>query len=360
MPDQSFNSQNWPPQTPGGNNMPIGTGEGESPLATPPSPKIDLRTMASDMNSLKETGGGAPKAYVPEMPAAQPAPMPSSSFEPLKISNAETPASFPAAITPAKSKKGLFWGLVALIVVAGLGAAGYFFVYPTFFAGPKTAETTLPPTTEIPPPTQPEVQNPTPIPTPETPAAAPTIQNHVSLFKTAADTTADVTLATTDLTSLAAALPFATADVPILKEVVLRDAQNNILTLSQVINLFFAQDITNDVLNEFNPDLTTFVYTDNAGTWPGLILAPSQNANLTDLQTKLNQELEAGTHLTGLFLSNPGTAGTTWKTGSTNAVSNRYLTFSTVGFALNYGWVGQNLLISSSYNGFKEAINRLQ
>src|SRR3990167_7902408 len=79
MAEENFSGSSWPP-TPGG-NPPLSTGEGESPLANPLAPKIDMRTMESDKNSSKESGGAAPRPYVPppatsEMSQTKETPMP--------------------------------------------------------------------------------------------------------------------------------------------------------------------------------------------------------------------------------------------------------------------------------------------
>ena len=90
MPDEQPSQKQWPDQGQGKSPPPLGTGEGEVPLAQPPreamfesdsamagaakpsdpvvpskGPGLDMRTSASDVESIQKEGGGAPKPYTP-------------------------------------------------------------------------------------------------------------------------------------------------------------------------------------------------------------------------------------------------------------------------------------------------------
>ena len=124
-------------------------------------PDVDVRTFGSDVKSMADTGGGAPKPYQPAAPAES-QPVPQEEKKPFG-EVFETPGEVspvPAEMPPAgmqefgaapKFKKGLFAGLLVLIIVVGLGAIGYFYVYPTFFGGVSEIES--------PPPAAPEPAN---------------------------------------------------------------------------------------------------------------------------------------------------------------------------------------------------------
>lgn len=83
----------------------------------------------------------------------------------------------------------------------------------------------------------------------------------------------------------------------------------------------------------------------------------NSSSSLAAVKSAFNQIFEASTSWTGAFTQDPGAAGS-WKSGSTSGVTNRYLTFGN-GSALNYGWSGRTLIISTSYNGFKDALSKL-
>ena len=193
----------------------MGTGEGEAPLV----PKIDLRTMTSDLDSIKEGGGGPPRPYVPPPPTfgkTEEQAEPASSFEPPKIE--ETAAvQFPAGVPLGGKPKsrGVFMVILVVILIVGLGAVGYFFAYPYFFKQPER-EAAAPPSAETPTPTiltipiVPEGEflptegvatetEASPIETPPPPLLS---ADHISLFKKAAAASSEISPAALNLTSL--------------------------------------------------------------------------------------------------------------------------------------------------------------
>lgn len=350
MADDQY-GDSWKPQSS------LGTGEGESPLATPPAPSIDMRTMSSDVKSIEESGGGVPRPYVPPPPMPGSSPKPETpkeeSFAPPGIATAEMPptppASFPTATggTP-KSKKTLFGVVVIVLLIAGFAAVGYYFVYPYLFAN---APVTPAPTPETPLPTPPV--NP-PAPTSETPP--PQGITHISFFKTAADTVQTPTLATLEPGGLG--ILFSTAAVPTLTEVIFRGSDGNVLSFSQIVSMLAPTTFTADVTKSFEDDATFFTYANGKGTWLGIIAKAKPDAALGTLETNV-AKIEQSSEVNNFFLTNPGTPGV-WKDGTTSGVTSRYITFSLAGAGFNYGWSGNFLVVSGSYDGFKEALKRLQ
>lgn len=384
MAEENLAGQSWPPnpqtgsgQVPqAGGEKPLSTGEGEAPLV----PKIDLRTMASDLGSIKESGGGPPRPYVPPPPTfnkpEEPVGAASPPFEPPKIGET-APVQFPAGV-PLEGKpksKGLFVVILAVIIIVGLGAIGYFFVYPYFFKQSKEEAVEAPPPTpkeEAPAPILPAVPTipeaelsppgeeaattteTSPIETPPPPLTTP---SHVSLFKKAADASSEVNLAALDLTSLKQAWGSETAEVPVLKELVVKE--NEALVGSADLLKILLPTLFGEGPNLFEDDFSLFVYVKANGTWPGFILKKKSDAESAQITSRLTA-LEATNEIVNLYVSDPGTPSGVWKNGSTSGISNRYTTFSKAGYALNYGWVGDLLVFSASYDGFKEAVKRLQ
>jgi len=352
--------------------QPLGTGEGESPLAKPTVPNMDVRTMASDMQSIN-TGSPAPKPYAPVAPSSgnipsfsaptPPPPAPEQSFQIPQTDSSATPTSPETPVK--KSNRGLFTVIIIVIAVIALAALGYFVIYPIFFAAPVTPTPTVTNPEPTPPVTEP-VPTPTPEPTP-TPAttttpAAVTAPAHISLFTIPADNQLETSIVTTGATL--ASLVISTTATPAISEITYKDATGNLMKFSDVLRSAAGLDIAANqtLLTAFN-DLTAtgLVYIDSANAkWLGFAAQLTSGADTASVSAAFKQVLESATNYSGLFASAPGTAQT-WKDGQISGVTgNRYLLFSNSGFALDYGWVGNKLVIMTSYNGFKEAARRLQ
>jgi cytoskeletal protein RodZ len=391
MADDAFNQNQWPDKD-----------KGQSP-SQPPKPDVDVRTFDSDVKSTAQSGGGAPKPYTPPTPpppkpAQEPKPVeePKQSFgqvfpsasskgdggEPQSEQKepSPTPMNFDAAgleaegMKPKKSPKGLFIGILVLIIVVGLVALGYFFIYPVFFGSPGEVAEVAPPAPSE--PSQPEVPVVPQVPVvteeeettapeeesgetaePETPAP-PAVTEHNSLFTTAADVSGDVTLSSISVTAYKDSLEFATAEVSVLKEVVFRTGEGEFVSFDDLLGVLLPTVFTGELNQSFEPDFTLFTYTDSNGTWPGFVAQLGEGATLADVQSGVSA-LENSANLANLYLASPGTEGS-WGSGSVEGVSNRYLPFSQSGASLNYGWKGNLLVVSTSFPGFREALQRLE
>ena len=147
MADQNFNQVPSPSPAGGGGQK----------------PPMDVRTMASDLNSIQ--GGGSPQSYTPKGPdpkpnqaAPQPETQPSQNFN-FQIPQVPTDLSAPAAspempIKQKKSGRGALVGIISFVVVIALGALGYFVVYPMLSTSSpsKTQTVQINTTTENPTP----------------------------------------------------------------------------------------------------------------------------------------------------------------------------------------------------------------
>jgi len=342
--------------------QPLGTGEGESPLAKPTVPNMDVRTMASDMQSIN-TGSPTPKPYAPAAPSSgnipsfsAPTPPPPAPEQSFQIPQTDTSATSTSPETPVKkSNKGLFTVIIIVIAVIALAALGYFVIYPIFFASPVTpAPVATTPATE-----------PTPTPTPEnTPAPAPTVPApvHISLFTVPADSSLEMSTVTTGATLANTSLN--TTAAPAISEITYKDSSGNLMRFSDILRAATGLDIaTSQILATAFNDLTAtgLIYVDsNNAKWLGFAAQLASGADTASVGAAFKQTLESVTNYDGFFVSAPGTAQT-WKDGQISGVTgNRYLLFSNSGFAVDYGWVGSKLVIMTSYNGFKEAARRLQ
>jgi hypothetical protein len=265
------------------------------------------------------------------------------------------------AAAPKKKTKGLFILVFALVVLA-LAAVGYFIVYPMVSSQlePAVVAPIVPaPSPEPEPaviPTPPTGNETPPVTPPVTPPTTPTL--HASLFTTPADMTENTALPEMSPAAVATALGFDTAEVPIFREIIFQDQSGTPRPPTGVLTALDPETFTPEVLALLNSDATFFTYTDAAGTWFGAVVSAATGVALPDLRTAM-QRIETSVTLKNFFLSDPGTPGT-WKSGATEGVGNRYVAFSKPGFALNYAWKGSQFVISSSYEGFKEALRRVE
>jgi hypothetical protein len=352
-------NNNYPGQIPGQGQQ-IGTGEGESPIIKSTIPNMDVRTMASDMQSV--SSGSAPKPYAPQtttpanVPPRTPSPItppPDQSFQIPQTDVLENQSGEP---TPKKSSKGIFTALIVFIVVVGLAALGYFVIYPIFFAAPATPVPAVP----APEPTPTPSPEPAPTPTPEPTSTAPVIPApvHASLFTTPADSQIETSVVTNG--SALSGLTLNTTASPSLTEIVYKGSDGTLIKFGGILNEVLRLDISSNpaLASAFN-DLTAtgLVYGDGSARWLGFAVQLSAGANAS---AAFQQAFEAVASYGNLFASDPGTAQI-WKDGQiTGVTGNRYLLFSKSGFAVDYGWVGNKLVIMTSYDGFKDAVNRLK
>jgi hypothetical protein len=348
------NDNIYPGQNPG---QSIGTGEGESPLAKPVVPNMDVRTMASDMQSMG-AGNAAPKPYAPQASAPENIPMSPAPSAPQAEQSFQIPqpdmsmGAQPAEPAPKKNGRGVFTALAVFIAVIGLAALGYFVIYPIFFAAPVAPVVENTPTPEPVLPVEPE-------PLPEPSSTIPNVPApHVSLLTMAADATESPSLPTMELTNLKA-MGMGTSANPTLTEIVLKDQSEVNLTLSQITALLAPTTFTPNVIGNFESDPTFFAYTDKDGRWLGLVAKVRSDASLEAVKADVSK-LEQSNETANFFGKDPGTPGE-WKNSQVaGATDVRYQLFSNAGFAFDYGWVGNKLVIATSYDGFKEAVRRLQ
>lgn len=370
----------------------------------PQKKNVDVRTMASDLNSIQN--GGTPQSYTPQTPAPEtpkqsPAPAPSPKPAPgapavpgatpsdnnFNFEIPQVPTDMnqmpgtEAAPMPKKKGKGAVVGLIAFVIVLALGAIGYFLIYP-MFTGSKPAPTETATTQPVTTPENNQNQLPvtagvatttetsTPAAGTTTPAASETATTtetstapaapteHVSLFAT---TDGSVTSATPLSGSDLASLSLGTSKEPALVEVTFKNQNGNLIPFSTLMQSLLSMDLSKSGLSQaFDPaSVSGFVYVDaNGNRWLGFVAKLTATSSLVDEKASFGQIFESNTNLKNFFSTDPGTEGA-WKDGEA-ATSNRYVLFSKNGYGIDYGWKGNTLVISSSYDGYKAAIQDLQ
>ncbi|MFA6407547.1 MAG: hypothetical protein WCV80_02475 [Candidatus Paceibacterota bacterium] len=375
MADFQFPGQQWSNQNPV-----IGTGEGEVPLAKIPT-EPTMRTMASDVASIKETGGGEPRPYIPKeippsfpdmsqpvtpkkdfvVPPVIPAFVPPQEMGAVSI---PTPQGTSGESGKGKSKSGIFIGIAVFVTLVGLAAIVYFFVIPKFTTTPVETPTATP---VIPPIEVPEIietattteQEPIIPPVPPTSESSqlPTVDTHSSLFKNSADLTSEVTLTEVTMDSVKKSLEASVVEVPVLREIVFKNSTGKVYALSALLPLFSSSTFTTSTNALFAPDATFFTYADSKGVWPGFVLRLATGADSTVAKTDI-KKLEVGNEFASFFLTDPGT-GQAWKDGKVGTTTARYAPFSKTGIAFSYVWFENNLIVSTSYAGAQAASKKL-
>lgn len=377
--EENLNQQNW-----GG--MKSNTGS----VPPPPPPEITLRTMESDLSSIKQTGGEnpVPKAFTPpEVQKQNNMELEDLSREEGMIKPNSGDGVIPPSEPPKKKLKIFILITVLILVIAGAAFAGYKYIYPMFkpvMEVPQPQPVTVPESLPIAEAPLPEVAIPLPeatlplpegtlpigetpiIPEPEqVPVIAPVVlKPHVSLLVSAADSVASLTLsASTSLVSIKELLTAESANKPetatALKEVALSD-QGGQLVFSDTLPMFLTAFTSIELAPLFDEDFTSVIFYDSNGAWPGMVAKLKDGADAAAAKT-LMAKLETSADLKNLYIGDPGTPAVAgFKAGSANNLALKYLSFSKTGASLNYGWTSNNLLVvSTSYNGVKAILTKL-
>lgn len=375
--EQNFQGQQWPNNNQK-NPQPIGTGEGEVPLVDPSSSKIDLRTMSSDMSSIKEMGGNVPRPYTPppSIPNVEP-----KKVEPPKNIPQQNQATFSVnqtfptqtqntqQATPIKKQKGsgLFIAILVIIVLAGLAAVGYFFVYPKFASEPVvdvTEEEVVAINENI--PQEEEIVPLVPIATTTTSTQEmeivpesniPVNEIHSSFLKTTSDLVLDSKLASFGINDLKQTIEFTSTTLPLFKEIIWKNENNKPITFGYVSELFAPDFFTKEFTDKFESDFTAFAYTNTKGTWLGFISKLKDGVQLGQVQDSMSA-LQRSPSLSNFFLVDPGIINP-WKDGKVNKKPTSLADFSLSGATISYTWFDTYLLVSTNLDGASEAAKRL-
>ncbi len=358
------NPSSWP-------SMPTNDQNSGAPKPPPPPPpEITLRTMKSDLESIKQTGGSnpTPKPFTPsEFKSIPVTPPPPPTINPNPINFGQVPeqkkvstATFSAdkelsaiaadtetIAAPSVQKKkiiGLIGGLIAVAVI--FAVLGYKFVFPFFMSNQTetpTTQTNNAPVTE----TTPVVTT-----TQEETAQAPIHQSQLSL----PDGVYPVQLSLVDALSINAAINQQSDNVVTgtLSEVTLSDTKGQIAA-SKFLHLFIPE-MSNDLLAFFEEDFTATIYKDANGVWPAYVFKLKTDPAASGAQNFINNTIETSANLQSFFLSNPGTVAQGFKSGNISGNATRYLPYPNAGASLNLAWIQNRLIISTSFNGLKKLI----
>ncbi|MBI2278755.1 MAG: hypothetical protein HYU81_01685 [Candidatus Brennerbacteria bacterium] len=358
----------------------IGAGEGESPLGAPrpqveprpipPPPSLETRTFASDLDSIRTSGGSEPTPYTPAATTPpKPAAIPIAEAAPLgahlPVPPASADPSFSSPTLPPSATGGgkrVFVAILSFLIVIGLGAVGYFFIYPLFTAE-EEAPVTVTPTPSAPAlPEEIFSDEVAEVPALEAPAADPwsgvlTLSSHRSIFQIIPDTTTELILAEPALAAVKSSVPSGAVATPLLSETVFKTPSGGFVPLSVIASLIAPTFFTPERLAAFNDDAAYYTYAAPNGTWFGVAMPLKADVPIGPVQDGMSA-LQADPNLLNFFLENPGEKGV-WADGRVRGKPASQVSFSAPDAVFSYVWMGRTLLLSTNLTGAEEAARRL-
>ncbi len=344
------NVQQTPPSPPSPPpSMPQQSQPGQ-PLAgasVPPPPKkqIDVRTMASDAQSLKSSGGfGAePKTFTPNDFGKGPAYQPKKDIP--KIKGQTNP-----------KKHILFIGIGVVVVLVAAAAVAYFFILPIF--SQKTPVVPPPPV----PTEEKAVTEQAATTTTEQATTTEAVQSfvHQTFFKGAPEFVKQVPLSKLSVGDLSSALESA-IDSSSTKDSITEVAftvDEKPLSAQELLSTVLPPESINSIFTE---DFTAYAYYDGSNVWPGYVFLLNDGEDKAAAEKTVAEWIEKNTNLENLYINAPGARDKDgFRDGSVGAIATRYLPFAEKGASLNYGWLNNYLIIGTSFNGFQSGVNLLK
>jgi len=325
-----------PPPPPAPNAQPSASQGGVVP--PPPPRQVDIRTMNSDQESLKASGGLGTQPKTVSTGAPVPAPGKGKKLD-------------SAAPRGSDKKKALFIGLGIIVFLAAAAAVANYLILPMFLEDVEVSD--LPEITEAPPA--------------EDQVVTPTVNTfvHQSYFEESTDVSGEINLNSLTLPNLDASLTsFANLEASNVA-----GSMSEFNVTEGLVATPVSADETLDVLlpdvnlaTPLEEDFTGFLYFDGTTYYPGYIFA--LDGDVTDdevMKGIFRTDFESSNSLESFFLDDPGAPDASgFQDGmAVDGSTSRWMAFSNEGVSLNYAWKGDFLVISTSFDGFKEAIAKL-
>ncbi len=274
----------------------------------------------------------------PETPPVSPSPMTPPASQPDFLSSDNlAPSPVPAGVEAGpRPLRVIVFVLVGLIFVVGIGALGYFVIYPIIFPAKAPAENpavnTLPPVTQA---------------------------SHASYLKASPSGTAEIKLGDTNYPTIASALQNESLNQ-------LADGQYKEVRISsnsgQVPFAAYLGGVSPATKalalgDWFENDFTALLYYDPAGVWPVYVAKLKQGVAPSAVMSGF-KGAEGVLDLSNFYLNSPGTFSA-FKDGKVATYATRYTIASTPGAAFNYGVAGDYFIISTNYNALKGVLPKL-
>ena len=308
--------------------------------AVPSSPaEVAVRTMASDIASIAESGGGSPRPHPVKVflqaERNENIPRPTSIFSSSAASRPETLPKKPFFSNPAY----LFSSLAVSVAIVFL--AGYF-IYPFFNKKPVQENQAVVP-----------ISN-----------QAPETFESIQFFSQSTDGifTLDVPSAIEGLQAIREQLVSKVGNLSgSFFEVKIENGGGQPVSavsfFPSIKSDIFGADFLN---NNFEKDFRLFLYKDKSIFWPGYILQIKAGESRIFLQALAQPKIEnASSGWNNLFLEPAGTPGAQFRDEMLSGQPIRILNFSNSSSVIAYGWFHEKyLVISTSPEGLKQAVLR--
>lgn len=322
-------------------------------IPPPPHQEFGLRTMASDLEAIRESGGNIPGSQLsisPSIPAPESetpvipgyAGPKESIFQPATSKVSTTPFLVPL---PKKTFLKSFLIIIGvLIILGGLAILGYFVIYPLIFPAqeitPSITQTNQTSTSNFAIPTE-----------------IPKII-HQSLFKSMPQGgLKEITVADISKENIINGLKSVFKPNEInnnLREVILF-YQNEMIDFNQFAKNIFPELYLSPA---FESDFTLFVFRDKKGDWPGFVVKIKDLLKNEDAIKENLTKLEASNSIKNLYFSGPGVAEG-FKDGEIDNINVRYTLFSQPGAAFSYVFKNDLLIVTTSYSSLQAVIDLL-
>ncbi len=347
--------------------------EEKKEIPGPPPSKVSVRTMQSDINSIQESGGQTPQPYTTELgqgPKKETKAPEEISFQPAELEpnisgyvGPEEPIFQPSApigplppkqktaqaeagASPKKKTSKVLIISIILILAAITAGASYYFINKSQIAAPAPTPPIVPPT----------AATPTPTPTPAS--------QYVSLLKTPSVLQEEQIISALTLDNIKDVLIAAASTTPAnnLKEAILRNPDQSLVAFSKFIPVLLPEIKSEDIAAIFQENFTAMVFVDQNGVWPGYVVQLTSISTLIAAHSAMKQNLKSSSNLINIFLEKTSSNVAVFKDGKAGnpTINTRYLVFPKTGAAINYGWVNDKLVISTSYAGLSEILKNLQ
>lgn len=228
---------------------------------------------------------------------------------------------------------------LALIIAGGIGALGYFVVFPLLFPAeaPSSADTT-------------------PLPAETPPSSGIT---HQSFFVRPPASRARINFLDLSRDNIRNALQqTALSPVPAgsLKELELLDSGDSQILASEFLRVFLSltPEEAAEIAQVIDSDFTAYLFYTTEGAWPGYIF------RVTDPeQARATLGAEVERTASRFYLSSPGILGP-FQSANYNNTNNRYAVGSQPNVSFNYGIMGDFMVISTTFDGYKAALESLR
>jgi hypothetical protein len=313
--------------------------------------------MDSDMKSMQSSGGTgvAPQTFKPEELFSKPIGSGTPQSSPLTSSATPSPVGIPTVtvIGPKKSNKKVIILAGVVVLLLAIWAVVQFLIVPALHSSHAT-------------PTVPAVvTTPAQVIAPSAPIAIV----HRSFFTATTSTSTTVSLnSPVSVSSLQEGIASSTSvteptgtfeDISFVN--VMPNGPTTVSgpwTAQALLGTALPSSSSTVLSNLFNQDVTGFAYYNASGIWPGYVFELNSAGSLATASSTIDPLIEA--NAANFFQVQPGTSSGAFTNGSLpDGKAVRYLAFSKKGATLEYGWIGNYLVISTSYQGMVEADQHL-